>query len=120
MTWKLDKNRPVCPQICEMLCVSVANGTYGPEQRLPSVREIATGLGVNPNTIQRALETLEEQGLLYSVRGSGWYVQQDIRRAREVLDRTRQEKAAAFFAEMEMLGMTPDAVRTFVNEYEKE
>ncbi len=120
MTWKLDKNRPVCPQICEMLCVSVTNGTYGPEERLPSVREIATGLGVNPNTVQRALETLEEQELLYSVRGSGWYVGQDIHRAREVLERMRRDKATAFFAEMEMLGMTPDEVKAFIKTYEKE
>lgn len=120
MTWKLDKNRPVCPQICEMLCVSVASGSYGPQERLPSVREIATGLGVNPNTVQRALETLEEQGLLYSVRGSGWYVGENTHRAAAVLQRMRQEKATAFFAEMEMLGMTPDEVKAFIKTYEKE
>ena len=120
MIWKLDKNRPVCPQICEMLCVSIANGTYGPEQRLPSVREIATGLGVNPNTVQRALETLEEQELLYSMRGSGWYVGQDTHRAGEVLDRMRRDKTAAFFSEMEMLGMSPKEVITFIKTYERE
>lgn len=120
MNWKLDKNRPVCPQICEMLCVSIVNGTYGSEERLPSVREIATGLGVNPNTVQRALETLEEQALIYSVRGSGWYVGQDTHRAREVLEQMRRDKSAAFFSEMEMLGMTPDEVKAFVQTYERE
>ena len=120
MSWTLDKNRPVCPQICEMLCVDIAKGVFGPDFRLPSVRELASALGVNPNTVQRAMETMEEQGLLYSVRGSGWFVQQDITRAAEVLERLRRDKTADFFRMMEVLGMSPQEVKAFVKEWEYE
>ena len=120
MSWSLDKNRPVCPQICEMLCVDIAKGAFGPDYRLPSVRELASTLGVNPNTVQRSMETMEEQGLLYSVRGSGWFVQQDATRAVEVLERLRREKTADYFRMMEILGLSAQEVKAFIKEWDYE
>lgn len=114
---QLDKNRPVCPQICELLCVDIVAGIYDGDRRLPAVRELAAGWGVNPNTVQKALDTLEEQGLLYSVRGSGWYVQEDISRAREVLQELRMEKTKEYFAVMESLGLSQAETRDFVKEW---
>ena len=114
---QLDKNRPVCPQICELLCVDIVAGVYDADRRLPAVRELAAGWGVNPNTVQKALDTLGEQGLLYSVRGSGWYVQEDISRARKILDRLRWDKTNEFFAVMESLGLSAEETREFVKEW---
>ena len=114
---QLDKNRPVCPQLCELLCVDIVGGVYDADRRLPAVRELAAGWGVNPNTVQKALETLEAQELLYSVRGSGWYVQEDISRAREVLQELRMEKTREFFAVMESLGLSAEETREFVKEW---
>ena len=74
----LDKKRPLCPQLCEQICVGIACGKYIEGERLPSVREMAIEAGVNPNTVQRAYETLETKGVLYSVRGSGWYITKGI------------------------------------------
>ncbi len=114
---QLDKSRPVCPQICELLCVDIVGGVYDAERRLPAVRELATEFGVNPNTVQKALETLEEQGLLYSVRGSGWYVQEDISHARAILHRLRLEKTEEFFRVMESLGLSAEETCNFVKEW---
>ena len=120
MGWQLNKNRPVCPQICELICVDIVNGVFQPDDRLPSVRDMAVMVGVNPNTVQKAMESLESDGLLYSVRCSGWYVQQDISRAREVLHRIRCEKTAAYFEVMGTLGLSPDEIKNFVKEWEHE
>lgn len=120
MRWILDKNRPVCPQICEMLCVDIAKGAFAPDSRLPSVRELASALGVNPNTVQRAMETMEEQGLLYSVRGSGWFVREDTTRAVEELNRLRRDKTADYFRMMEVLGLSATEVKAFVKEWDYE
>ena len=49
MTWTLDKNRPLCPQICEQVCVRIATGEFLPNSRILSVREMAIAAGVNPN-----------------------------------------------------------------------
>ena len=117
MKWVLDKNRPVCPQICEMLCVDIAKGAFGPDYRLPSVRELATALGVNPNTVQRAFEELERDGIVYSVRGSGWFVGADVSLAKAVLERIIQEKTAVYLKEMVALGMDLKAAKTYVKEW---
>lgn len=48
-----------------------------PDDKLPSVRELATGLAINPNTIQRAYRELESEGFIYSVAGKGSFVAED-------------------------------------------
>ncbi len=120
MIWKPDKNKPICPQICERVCLSVAVGEYTPGQRLPSVRDLATYWGVNPNTVQHAMETLELQGILYSVRGTGWFVAEDIGPASETLYRLRREKTAEYFQAMELLGMTAEGIKHYVEEWNYE
>ena len=120
MEWKLDKKRPVCPQLCEQLCVHIASGKLGAGERLPSVRELAVQAGVNPNTVQRSLEMLEEQGILYSVRGSGWYAAEDTAGAKEMLEHLIAEKTAAFFAEMRALGLSETQIKQYVKEYDHE
>lgn len=117
MDWVIDKNRPICPQICEQLCLRIANGVFAPHEKILSVREIAVVAGVNPNTVQRSLEELERKGILYSVRGSGWFVGQDISLAREVFAGILAQKTADYFASMGILGMDAAAVKEYVKEW---
>ena len=117
MNWTIDKNRPICPQICEQLCLEIVTGTYAPGARIDSVREIAVAAGVNPNTVQRSLEELEHKGILYSVRGSGWFVEEDIARAKEVFSDLLAKKTADYFASMAALGMDETAVKDYVKEW---
>ena len=119
MDWFIDKNRPICPQICEQLCLRIAGGVFTPHQRLLSVREIAVAAGVNPNTVQHSLEELERKGLLYSVRGSGWFVGEDITHAKEVFAGILAQKTADYFASMEHLGMDAEAVKEYVKGWNK-
>lgn len=118
MEWKLDKNRPICPQLCEQLCAQIAAGELKPGQKLMSVREAAVAAGVNPNTVQRAFEQLEHQGVLSSVRGAGWFVSKDTEPARDMRQTLVQEKLAAFFGEMTCLGLTPEETKKLVEEWE--
>lgn len=117
MEWTLDKGRPLCPQICEQVCMLIALGECAPGTKLFSVRDAAIAAGVNPNTVQRSFETLEQQGILYSVRGSGWYVSEDISAAQEELSRLRAEKTEAYFAEMHALGLESEAVKKYVDQW---
>ena len=119
MIWTLDKKRPICPQICEQICVRIACGRFAPGERLLSVREVALEAGVNPNTVQRSFETLEQQGILYSVRGSGWFVNEDISPAKETLVRLLEEKTAAYFEAMGTLGLDPEAIKNYVKEWKQ-
>lgn len=115
--WIIDKGKPICPQICEQLCLRIANGMFAPHEKILSVREIAVEAGVNPNTVQRSLEELERRDILYSVRGYGWFVAEDITLAKEVLDGILVQKTADYFAAMQILGMNTAAVKEYIKEW---
>lgn len=64
---------PIYEQIKLKLKQLMLSGTYTPDTKLPSVRELATQLAINPNTIQRAYRELEAEGYIVSVPGKGSY-----------------------------------------------
>ena len=119
MPWKFDKNKPICPQIEETLCAEIANGKLEPNQRLLSVRDVAIKAGVNPNTVQKAFTELEQMGLIYSVRGSGWFVSENTELAKERADQLKREKTKAFFSDMQTLGVSVDEIKKYVEEWEE-
>lgn len=118
MEWTLDKHRPICPQICEQLCARIAAGEFAPDQRLMSVRDVAVAAGVNPNTVQRAFEQLEMQGVLRSERGAGWFVGPNPEAAETLRQDMAREKVTAFFAEMTGLGLSHEDIKKIVEEWE--
>lgn len=117
MEWDIDKNRPICPQICEQLCIKIANGELQPNTRLLSVRETAVAAGVNPNTVQKSFGELERLGLVYSVRGTGWFVSENTEAAKETVKNIIQKKTGEYFKEMGKLGFTTDEVKNYIKEW---
>ena len=117
MEWRLDKQKPLCPQICEQICLKIALGGFKPDEKLFSVREAAVSAGVNPNTVQRSFETLEQQGIVYSVRGSGWFVASDISTAKQTLRNLIDEKTSAYFDAMSALGFTVEQTKKLIEEW---
>lgn len=89
MEWKLTDDRPIWLQLAEQLTRRIITGVYPPGSKLPPVRELAAEAGVNPNTMQRALAQLEQDGLAKADRTAGRMVTQDT----GVLDRVRGEQA---------------------------
>ena len=63
--------RPIYEQVTEKFRILIYQGVLPPGERLPSVRQMAMELSINPNTIQRAYMTLEQEGLIYPVKGKG-------------------------------------------------
>lgn len=117
MSWKLDKTRPICPQICEQICVKIASGEFEPNQRLMSVREVAVAAGVNPNTVQKSFEQLDAKGIIYSVRGSGWYVSAQTVTAKDEVSELIRSKTADYFGQMNALGMESAQIKKYVEEW---
>ena len=66
MDWTFTNDRPVWQQLTEQLTLRILKGEYPPGSRLPAVREVAAQAGVNPNTMQRAMAQLEQDGLAYT------------------------------------------------------
>lgn len=67
-------SRPLYQQVKDSLRRMMLTGLLSPEEKLPSVRALATQLAINPNTIQRAYAELEAEGYIYSVAGKGSFV----------------------------------------------
>ena len=66
--------RPIYEQVTDKFQILILNGILPPGSQMPSVRQLATELSVNPNTIQRAYMELEKLGLIYPVKGRGNFV----------------------------------------------
>ncbi len=117
MSWTLDKTRPICPQICELICVKIAQGEFKSNERLMSVREVAVAAGVNPNTVQKSFEQLDQKGIIYSVRGSGWYVSADTQTAEDEVNALIRSKTNDYFGQMNALGMDNSEIKNYVKEW---
>ena len=99
--------RPIYEQIQDGLRRLMVAGALRPWDRLPSVRTLAASLAINPNTIQRAYETLEAEGYVRAVAGKGRFAA-----PREGIDHTRREQMIHCFdqaaAELLFLGLSAE------------
>lgn len=69
--------RPIYEQVKDGIRKLAYSGVLGPDDKLPSVRELAMKLAINPNTISRAYKELEQEGFLYTVTGKGTFINQE-------------------------------------------
>ena len=102
--------RPIYLQVKESLRQLIIGGVLTPESKLPSVREIAGTLAINPNTIQRAYRELEAEGFIYSIPGKGSFVSpsreisgEELRRRWEDLDHAVRELRFLGVSEEELI-----------------
>ncbi len=77
ITIDYQNRMPIYEQIVERFQTLIVNGALEPDTQLPSVRNLAVDLAINPNTIQKAYAVLEQQGFLYPVKGRGNFVSGD-------------------------------------------
>ena len=75
--------RPIYEQVVDEIEHRVVHGVLEPDSQLPSVRQMAAELSINPNTIQRAYSELESRGVIYSVKGKGNFVSPNAAALRE-------------------------------------
>ena len=111
-------SRPIYEQIKDGLRKPIVTGAMAPDEKLPSVRSLATQLSINPNTIQRAYNELENEGYIYSVPGKGSFAAgnagADEARRRELKDKVRE-----LVAEPRYLGVSQEELQALVAEREE-
>lgn len=69
-----NNNQSIFIQIADQLCDRVLSGAYMADDRIPSVRELAVEMEVNPNTVMRSFERLQNNGIIYNKRGIGYFI----------------------------------------------
>ncbi len=104
---EFDNNRPIYLQIADGICEQILQGKFKPEERIPSVREWAANIGVNPNTVARSYETLSDRNIIYNTRGIGFSVTKGAMDA--ILEEERrkftQEELPGILKRAELLGI---------------
>lgn len=79
---------PVYRQLIDQVLVAIASGTLQPGDQLPTVRQLAVDLSINPNTVMRAYKELEIRGILTTQQGTGTFItRQEVR-----VDEAQREK----------------------------
>ena len=107
--------RPIYTQICDGIRDQIRAGILSEGDKLPSVRELATQLTINPNTIQRSYRELERQGWLASVPGKGCFVCGVPRGEPGEVEKLLQE-FDDLTARLQELGITPETLAARIQE----
>lgn len=111
-------DKPIYRQIADRMDEYILRGEWTEEERIPAVRELAVMIGVNPNTVMRAYESLQSSGVIYNRRGIGYFVSPGARG--RILETKRdlflRYDLPEIFEQMEMLGIPP---RELAENYEK-
>ena len=86
---EFNAHKPIYLQICTQIYEKILSGELKAEDRLLSVRELGVQLGVNPNTIMRSYETMQNAGIIYNKRGIGYFISAEAKDI--VLKQMREE-----------------------------
>lgn len=106
---EFSDNKPIYRQIADHACGMILSEEWKPGMRMPSVRELAVDLGVNTRTVLKAMEDLQDAGIIFSKRGLGYMLADDAPlKVRESLRREFFGSTLPRLAsEMQLLGITP-------------
>ena len=104
MAFNFDNNIPIYIQLVEYLKKEIILGKYKPGDRLPSVRDLALLIKVNPNTVQKALTELENLKLVYTERTNGKYVTDNKNLIEKIKYEYAKDLTDKYFLNMENIG----------------
>lgn len=107
--------RPLYEQIVKKIKILILNGVLEPDSQMPSVRNMAVDLSINPNTVQRAYAQLEREGFIYTVKGRGNFVSENP----GLIDAKREElkaKCKQLLEEAKAVGINGDELLKYMEE----
>ena len=117
MSWTFDNNKPIYLQIMDKIKLQIVSHKLEPNQQLPTVRELASEAGVNPNTIQRALSDLEREGFVYTKRTAGRVVTEDLDLILQSRKQLSEEQLQQFVTGMVEFGYEKEELPTVLRDY---
>ncbi|MEA4919094.1 HTH-type transcriptional repressor YtrA [bioreactor metagenome] len=107
---EFNQEKPIYLQIVDWMNDKILGGEWNSDERIPSVRDVAMVLQVNPNTAMRAFDHLQSEHVIYNKRGIGYFVEPDART--KILDSEKKrfltEILPDIFTRMELLGISSE------------
>lgn len=116
MAIQFDNNLPIYMQIMAYIKKQVISGQLKPGDKILSVRELATELQINPNTVQRTFQELEREGIVETRRGLGRYVTSEESKIMEIKKEMAGDLLHYFIQSMHELGFENQDIIVIVNE----
>ena len=116
MNYKFDNERPIYIQLVELLRIEIISGKLKPGERIPSVRELSLRIRVNPNTLQKALAELEEEGLIYTERTNGKFVTENKKLIDKVKKELAKDKVNKYLTDMQNIGINKEDALNYLKE----
>lgn len=120
MDWNFRNDIPIYSQLIEQITLRIVSGIYAPGERLQSVRDMSMEAGVNPNTLQRALQELERQGMVYSQRTAGRFVTEDSALIDDAKKALAKKHVEDYIQSMEKIGFSREEMISVLSESLKE
>ncbi len=116
---EFNEHQPIYAQIANLVSDRILLQELKTEDKILSVRDLAAELRVNPNTVMRAYEYLQQQGIIYNKRGLGNYVAKD---ACSIIKNTRREsffqnELPQFFNSIKMMGISFEDIEKKYRQY---
>jgi len=111
-----DPNLPIYMQIMNFVKKLIVRGILKPGDKIPSVRDMALFLGVNPNTVQKAYEELEREGAIFTKRGQGNFVNENENIVERIKETMVKELVERYRKELEELGISKKEIFELLKE----
>ena len=110
-----NEHKAIYLQIADTLCDKILSQEWKSDERIPSVRELAGTLGVNPNTVMRTYEFLQSSNIIYNKRGIGYFVSQDASSRTKAIQKDKfiQEELPQIFKKMQLLSISLDEMNSY-------
>lgn len=110
MELEFDDKMPIYLQIMDRIKMDIVTEKLKANDKLPSVREMAINLKVNPNTLQRAYQELERLGIVYTQRGMGTFVGERENMVDDLKQEMAKDVIGSFILRMKCLGFTEQEI----------
>jgi GntR family transcriptional regulator len=113
---EFDNNLPIYMQIMNYMKQEIVLGKLGPGDKIPSVRELAAELRINPNTVQRTFQELEREEIVETRRGLGRYVTQEEGKIMAIKKEMAADLLDRFIRGMQELGFAGEEIVQVIQE----
>ncbi|MFS0880903.1 GntR family transcriptional regulator [Metabacillus niabensis] len=120
MSDEFQSSKPIYMQIADKIIIDIVRGKQKFGDKMPSVREMAVQMGVNPNTVQRTYSELERMGIVVTRRGQGTFVVENEQLLNEIKGSLQTEIIKTFVEKMSEMGVTKDQMLACLKLYLEE
>ena len=114
-----NDNKAIYLQIADRIGDQIIAGSLALDGKVPSVRELAAEIEVNANTVARTYDHLQQNGIIYTKRGLGYFVSADAKE--KIVNLRRQQLMQGemdyFMGQLKAVGITPDELRQLYSDY---